>query len=390
MARGIHQLTAGEVAKARRKGLTLCDGGGLYLQRGSSWIFRYTRDSRTRWLGLGPLAMVDLTAARAAAAGKRKQLFEGQDPIALRATSRAKAVMAKTFREAAIAYLGDNAIKWKNPKHIAQWYMTLLGTSADGKQKTDNNYCKILHNVPVAEIDTTLVLAVLKPIWFDKPETAARLRGRIETVLGWTMVHGLRPEGLNPARWDGHLKNVLPEKGEIREVKHHAALPYQELPAFFAKLKQQPGLAARGLAFSILTATRTGDLIGNDREERPPMKREHVDLRAKVWVIPRTKTNVEHRVPLSDAAILLLTDIFKNYPDDGSGIVFTGDKPGQPMSNGAMLRVRDRMIEQGLIEKGTVTTHGMARAGFKSWASDATNYEKAVIEACLTHVTTIS
>ena len=319
---------------------------------------------------------------------KRKQLFEGQDPLSLRATNRAraKAVTAKTFREAAAAYLADNAIKWKNPKHIAQWYMTLLGTSPDGKKKTANNYCSLLHNVPVAEIDTALVLAVLKPIWYDKPETASRLRGRIETVLGWSVIHDLRPEGLNPARWGDHLKNALPEKGEIREVKHHATLPFQQLPTFFAKLKQQPGLAALGLQLAILTATRTGDLIGNDREERPPMKREHVDLAGRMWVIPRTKTNVEHRVPLSDAAILLLTDIFKNYPDDGSGIVFTGDKPGQPMSNGAMLRVRDRMIEQGLIEKGTVRTHGVARAGFKSWASDETDSPREIVEACLTHV----
>jgi integrase len=127
-------------------------------------------------------------------------------------------------------------------------------------------------------------------------------------------------------------------------------------------------------------------LIGNDREERPPMKRQHVDLAGRMWTIPKTKTNVEHRVPLSDAAAGLLADIFRTYPDDGSGIVFVGDKPGQPMSSGAMLRARDRMVADGLIKKGTVTPHGAARACFKSWASDETNFEKDVIEACLTHV----
>jgi integrase len=200
------------------------------------------------------------------------------------------------------------------------------------------------------------------------------------------MVNGLRTEGVNPARWTGHLQNALPEKGEVREVKHHAAPPYQELPDFMVKLKGRDGLAARALQLAILTAVRTGDLIGNDREERPPMKREHVDLAGRMWTIPKTKTNVEHRVPLSDAAIDLLTHVFQTCPDDGSGIVFVGDRPGQPMSSGAMLRVRDRMVADGLIKKGTVTPHGIARACFKSWASDETNFEKDVVEACLTHV----
>jgi integrase len=230
------------------------------------------------------------------------------------------------------------------------------------------------------------VLSVLRPVWYSRPETASRLRGRIETVLGWAMVNGLRTEAMNPARWTGHLANALPEKGEVREVRHHAALPYQEVPVFMAQLRQRPGLAARCLELAILTAVRTGDLIGNDREERPPMKREHVDLVGRRWTIPKTKTNVEHRVPLSDAAVELLTQVFKDYPDDGSGIVFVGDKPGQPMSDGAMLRVRDRMVKDGVIKQGTVTTHGMARACFKSWASDETNFERDVIEACLTHV----
>jgi len=238
----------------------------------------------------------------------------------------------------------------------------------------------------LADVDTALVLSVLRPIWYSRPETASRLRGRIETVLGWAMVNGLRTEGMNPARWTGHLSKALPEKGEVREVKHHAAPPYAELPSFMAKLKGRGGLAARALQLAILTATRTGDLIGNDREERPPMKREHVDLAGRVWTIPQTKTSVTHRVPLSDAAVDLLTDIFRTYPDDGSGIVFVGDRPGQSMSSGAMLRVRDRMVKDGLIKKGTVTPHGIARACFKSWASDETSFEKDVVEACLTHV----
>jgi integrase len=190
---------------------------------------------------------------------------------------------------------------------------------------------------------------------------------------------------LNPARWTGHLENALPNKGDVREVKHHAAPPYAELPAFMAKLRQREGLAARCLELAILTATRTGDLIGLDREDREPMKRAHVDLKGRMWEIPKTKTSVVHRVPLSQAAVDLLAQIFKDYPDNRSGTVFAGDTRGEALSGGAMLRCRDRMVADGLIKKGTVTPHGIARACFKSWASDETTFERDVIEACLSH-----
>jgi hypothetical protein len=388
MPRLIERLSRSDIKKARAPGL-YPDGNGLYLQvteRGTkSWVLLYKYRKRRRKMGLGPLRLVDLAEARNRQGAAHKQLLDGVDPLALRAKRRAKAATAKTFRDAARQYIRDHEAKWKNPKHVAQWYMTLLGETREG-EKTEHNYCALLHGVPVADVDTALVLSVLRPIWHDKPETAARLRGRIEAVLGWAMVNGLRAEQMNPARWDGHLANALPEKGEVREVKHHAAPPYIELPAFMAKLKGRAGLAARALQLAILTTVRTGDLIGNDREERPPMKREHVDLAGRMWTIPQTKTSVTHRVPLSDAAVELLTQVFKAYPDDGSGIVFVGDRPGQPMSSGAMLRVRDRMVADGLIRKGTVTPHGIARACFKSWASEETNFEKDVIEACLTHV----
>jgi hypothetical protein len=388
MPRLIERLSRSDIKKARAPGL-YPDGNGLYLQvtkRGTkSWVLLYKYRQHRRKMGLGPLRLVDLAEARNRQGAAHKQLLDGVDPLALRAKRGAKAATAKTFRDAARQYIKEHEAKWKNPKHVAQWYMTLLGETREGK-KTKNNYCAPLHGVPVADVDTALVLSVLRPIWHDKPETASRLRGRIETVLGWAMVNGLRAEQMNPARWSGHLANALPEKGEVREVKHHAAPPYQELPGFMAKLKQRQGLAARALQLAILTAVRAGDLAGNDREERPPMLRTHVDLAGRMWTIPKTKTNVEHRVPLSDAACALLAEIFRAYSDDGSGIVFVGDKPGQPMSNGAMLRVRDRMVKDGLIKQGTVTPHGIARACFKSWASDETNFEKDVIEACLTHV----
>jgi Arm DNA-binding domain len=388
MPRLIERLSRSDIKKARAPGL-YPDGNGLYLQvteRGTkSWVLLYKYRKRRRKMGLGPLRLVDLAEARNRQGAAYKQLLDGVDPLALRAKRRAKAATAKTFRDAARQYISDHEAKWKNPKHVAQWYMTLLGETREG-EKTENNYCAPLHGVSVAEVDTALVLSVLRPIWYDKPETASRLRGRIETVLGWAMVNGLRTEGVNPARWPNHLQNALPEKREVREVKHHAAPPYQELPDFMVKLKRREGLAARALQLAILTAVRTGDLFGNHREERPPMKREHVDLAGRVWTIPQTKTSITHRVPLSDAVVDLLTDIFRTYPDDGSGIVFVGDRPGQPMSSGAMLRVRDRMVADGLIKQGTVTPHGVARACFKSWAGDETNFEKDIVEACLTHV----
>jgi integrase len=157
------------------------------------------------------------------------------------------------------------------------------------------------------------------------------------------------------------------------------------VPAFMAMLRTRDGLAARAFELAVLTAVRTGDLIGSDREEHPPMKWEHVDLAHGMWTVPKTKTGVGHRVPLSRQAVELLERIARDYPPDKSGIIFTGDKRGQPMSNGAMLRVRDRMVADKLIAKDAMTTHGF-RASFKSWASDQTNFDRDVIEAALTHV----
>jgi len=218
MPRLIERLSRSDIKKARAPGL-YPDGNGLYLQvteRGTkSWVLLYKYRKRRRKMGLGPLRLVDLAEARNRQGAAHKQLLDGVDPLALRAKRRAKAATAKTFHDAARQYIKDHEAKWKNPKHVAQWHMTLLGETREG-EKTKNNYCALLHGVPVADVDTALVLSVLRPIWHDKPETASRLRGRIETVLGWAMVNGLRTEGMNPARWDGHLANALPEKGEVR------------------------------------------------------------------------------------------------------------------------------------------------------------------------------
>jgi integrase len=198
--------------------------------------------------------------------------------------------------------------------------MTLLGEQPDGT-KTEHDYCATLHELPVGEVDIGAVLDVLKPIWASKPETASRLRGRIEKVIDFDIVHGLAgdvgPEHQNPARLKGRLEQALPAKGEVRETKHHAALPYEAVPAFMKTLRTREGAAARCLELAVLTETRTGDLIGSDREERPPMRWEHVDLEKRLWIVPKKKTNVEHRVPLSGAAVALLERVRREHPDDG-------------------------------------------------------------------------
>ena len=369
------------------------DGEGLYLQiapRGSaSWVVVYRRAGKRRKMGLGPVRLVTLAEAREKRNAAHKLLrFEGKDPLARRTTRRAKRASALTFKAAARRYITETESRRKDPKSLRAWLMTLLGVQANG-QPTEFNYCASIHDLPIADIDTAAVHDVLTPIWKTKPETASRLRGRIEKVVDFATVHGLVGDvggnHQNPAAWKGRLEHALPAKGEVREVRHHAALPYEAVPAFLAALRTREGAAARCLELAVLTATRTGDLIGSGREERPPMRWEHVDLEKPLWTVPKTKTNVGHRVPLSGAAVALLERVRGEHPDDGSGIVFVGDRKGAPLSNGAMLRVRDRMINDGLIAEGAMTTHGM-RAAFKSWAGDETAFDRDVIEACLTHV----
>ena len=370
MARPIHKLTALGIARAKRDG-RYGDGGGLYLQvdgGSKSWLFRYKQNGQTRYMGFGPLALVSAGEARAKALECRKLLHGGADPIAVRDSERAKqqleAAKALTFDACVDAYLESHKAGWRNPKHRQQWKNTLKTYASP-----------MLGKLPVGAIDVGLVMKVIEPIWANKPETASRLRGRIQSVLDWARIRGYRT-GENPARWKGHLDHLLPGRNKVREVKHHAALPYNDLPAFMADLRTREGTAARALEFLILTGVRTGDVIGNNRDDAPPMQWQHVDLKAQLWTIPKTKTNTEHRVPLSGAAVGLL----KNLPSDRqpTEIVFPGIKPGAPLSNGSMLRVLDRM------GRGDLTVHGF-RATFKTWASECTNFAREVVEAALAH-----
>ena len=358
MARGIHRLTVLQVSKAARQGLTLCDGGGLYLQNGSSWIFRYTRNHRNHWLGLGPLRLVDLPAARELAQANRKLLFEGIDPLERRKVQRAAAALQDansiTFDACVAAYLRAHGDGWRSPTHRRAWETSLQIHASP-----------VIGKLPVAAIDAALVLRVLEPIWKEKSVTASRLRGRIERVLGWAGVMGYRDNNIpNPARWKDNIDHLLVAKSAIREVKHHPALPHGEMSDFMVRLHKETGVGARALEFTILCAVRTGDVLGPS-----PMLWSHVDLERRLWTIPKTKNGTEHRVPLSDAAMAVLEAM--RPLRDSSNVVFSGhDK--------IMLRTLDR------VGRSNLTTHGF-RATFKTWASECTSYDRDVVEACLTH-----
>ncbi|MGH7056123.1 MAG: tyrosine-type recombinase/integrase, partial [Stellaceae bacterium] len=261
MARAIARLTAVKVRTAPQ-GMH-GDGAGLWLHVNSagarSWVFRFMLNGRAREMGLGPVHTVGLADARKRAQECRQQVLEGIDPIAARAArrsgARVEAAKAMTFADCAERYIAAHRAGWKNPKHAAQWPAT-LGTYV----------YPVLGNLPVQAIDTALVMQAIEPIWAAKPETASRVRGRIESVLDWATARGYR-QGENPARWRGHLDKLLPKKTRVRQVEHHAALPYSGIADFMAELGRQEGVAARALEFAILTAARTGEVIGARWEE---------------------------------------------------------------------------------------------------------------------------
>jgi hypothetical protein len=263
MARQIHRLNALAVARAKQPG-RYADGGGLCLQvsgaGAKSWIFRYMRGRteagrpREREMGLGSLAAVSLVEARQMAQDARKLLAQGIDPLeareASKAAQRAEEARAMSFEAAASAYIQANAPAWRNPKHRAQWKATL-----------ETYAFPTLGKVPVPAVDVAMVVKVLEPIWTAKPETASRVRGRIEAVLDWATARGLRT-GDNPARWRGHLSNIFPRRSKVAPVEHHEALPYSELGRFVTQLRAQAGIAARALEFVILTAARSSEVTG--------------------------------------------------------------------------------------------------------------------------------
>jgi integrase len=358
-------LTVKQVAKLSAPGRYF-DGNGLVLQIVSetnrSWLFRYQRNGKERWLGLGPLHTIDLVEARERARKARQLLLDGIDPLeqkkAEKVTRQLAEAKALTFEQAATAYFNQHEKKWKNDKHRAQFLSTLK-----------EYVFPTIGNLPIASIDTGLVLKCIEPIWSSKTETASRVRGRIESVLGWAKVRGYR-SGDNPAQWKGHLSEVLPAKTSITKVEHHPALDYRQMPRFIEELRQREGISARALEFTILTAARTSEVIGAIWDE--------IDLDNKVWTVPpgRIKGGKEHRVPLSDAAVAIL----ENIPTErGNNHVFIGSQKGSGLSNMSMTAVLKRM------KHGGVTVHGF-RSTFRDWAAEQTHTPNFVVEMALAHV----
>src|SRR5208282_28169 len=255
--RRLGRLNALAVARAAAPG-RYADGGGLYLLVGpgrtKSWIFRYRQAGRLRDMGLGPVHTISLAEARANALSARKLRLDGNDPIEVKRQRHRQAMIeaakAISFRQCAEAYIAAHRAGWKNPKHAAQWPAT-LGAYV----------YPIFGALPVQAIDVGLIMKALGPIWTTKPETAGRVRGRIESILDWAATRGYR-QGENPARWRGHLENLLPKKSKVRAVEHHAALPFAEIGSFVELLRKQEATAARALEFAILTAARTGEVTG--------------------------------------------------------------------------------------------------------------------------------
>lgn len=364
VGRSLHKLSATTVAKEKRPGY-YGDGGGLWLQVSpagtKSWVFRFTRNGKTREMGLGAVHTVTLADARERALECRRQLLDEVDPIearnARKLTAQATAAKLLTFDEAARDYIAAHRAGWRNAKHADQWQATL-----------DTYASPVFGSLPVASIDTALVVKALTPIWSTKTETASRLRGRIEAVLAFGDKREDR-ERLNPARWKGHLDKLLAKPEKLAKVEHHAALPYARIGEFMRQLRAEQGTAARAVELIILTACRTSEAFLATVDE--------FDRKAKVWTIPaeRMKAEKEHRVPLSDAALTLTADL---NPEQGSAFVFPGAKAGKPLSNMAGLQLLKRM------GYGDFTVHGF-RSTFRDWAAERTNFPREVAEAALAH-----
>ena len=360
MARSTNRLTARGVTTMKEPGLH-ADGNGLYLKvtlSGSkSWSLIYRYGRKRRELGLGPLPPVTLAAARSEAVKSRALVREGIDPMLARRP--AVPSNSNTFGAVATALIDGIEAGWRNAKHRAQWRTTLA------------TYATAIWEKDVAAVDVNDLLAILQPIWAFKPETASRVRGRIERVLSAAKVRGLR-SGDNPAIWRGNLSLLMTARKSKSQSKHHPAMPFAELPAFMARLRTRPAMAARALELTILTAARTSETLGAIWSE--------FDLTEAIWTVPATrmKAGKAHRVPLPDAAIALLTKLAAESGAEPRGFVFPGPKPNRQLSNMSMAMLLRRM------DVREVTVHGF-RSAFRDWVGEETLYPREVAEAALAH-----
>jgi len=336
---------------------------GLYLQvagpRARSWVYRYTRAGKARDLGLGSAFLIPLADAAAAADEARILHAKGGDPVEERKAAKTALRLARrggiTFRQVAEEYIGQHAPSWRNAKHRQQWESTL------------STYCyPKIGSLPIQEIDTAMVLDIIRPIWLTKTETASRTRGRIEMVLDYATPQFR--EGDNPARWQ-ILKSKLPKREKFARVEHHAALPYADIPAFMTDLRTRGSISAKALEITILCCLRTSEVLGAEWTE--------IDLDAGLWTIPaaRMKAGKEHRIPLSKRALGILRELDSRRE---SSLVFPGQRVGKPLSDAAMSKVLD------LMNRSDLTVHGF-RSSFKDWASEKTNFANEISEAALAH-----
>jgi integrase len=333
------------------------DGNGLYMRVKPSgmktWLFRYQVNGHRHAMGLGSTRLKSLAQAREKSYELALKISDGIDPIQERKVLERKTSI--TFMDAAARYIKVMRPSWKNVKHAQQWQNTL------------DKYCTPIADLPVDKIDSYLVMQCLEPIWAVIPETASRIRGRMEKILDWSRVNGYR-EGENPARWSGHLDQSLPRKTKIRTVKGHASMPYTELPQFWPVLNLLQGLGARALEFTILTACRTSEVLN--------AKWQEIDEPSQIWTIPaeRMKAGKEHRVPLSNATLSLLNALKNQQRGD---LIFPGQKRNHSLSNMTMLKVLQRL-------EHAYTPHGF-RSTFRTWISEKTNHVHEVAEAALAH-----
>jgi integrase len=364
MSRRVNHLSAVLIKSLSQPGY-YGDGTGLYLQvsmSGSkSWIFRFSMAGKRREMGLGPLHTISLAMAREKAQECRRLVAGGIDPIAARDADRTSQALSaarlKTFDQCAAAYIKSHRASWKSAKHAAQWETTLATYASP-----------VFGTMPVSDVDTDLVMRALRPIWDAKTETAVRLRGRIESILDWATVSRYR-QGENPARWRGHLQNLLANPNKIAPVQNHPALPWFEIPAFMELLELCEGIAAVATRFAILTAARSGEVRGARWAE--------MDLEAMLWTVPavRMKAGKEHRVPLSTAAVTLL----RNLERKGE-LIFPGRRRDTMLSDMSLTAVLRRM------DRGDITVHGF-RSTFRDWCSEAPGnmFPREVCEHALAH-----
>ena len=378
------KLTALRVEKIKNPGY-YGDGKGLWLRvkttGAKSWMYRFMLQGKQREMGLGPYPEISLADARQLAADAREQTKRGTDPIEARhqaeADQQAQALLATarlmTFDQCTKAFISGKKAGWKNAKHAQQWENTLTTYASP-----------LIGALPVESIDLALVRKVLDPIWREKTETASRVRSRIEAVLNWATVSKYRT-GDNPARWRGNLEHLLPKPKDVSKPENQPALPYRQLGAFMAHLRQQTGIGAKPLELAILANARAGEVCGATWSE--------IDLDNRCWHIPaaRMKADKDHHIPLSDAAVRLLLSIPRI---EGIDYVFPGIKKGKTISDSTMNKLirqmHDNEVKAGRagyidVKQGrVVVTHGF-RSTFRDWAGETTAYAREVIEHAMAH-----